>query len=401
MGEVSVLCNVTVVESTKQYGLLGRDTLSSFTSTPLISTNNLDVMTLPPMKVEPVSIEIMDEAELRFCKARPVPLPLVDEVNKELQRLHDRGIIKPVSSSRWASPVVWVKKRDESLRMCADFKMHVNRAIASDAYPLPSIETIFAGMRGSTVYARLDLRDAYWQIKLDARSREVCTINTSKGLYQMLRLPKGMKNSSAIFQRVIEALLKDIPGVLIYQDDILLHAPSSDILAKRLSAVLNRLDEKDVTVNRTKSILSTDKVKFLGHLISADGIRPDPEIAKKIQSFKPPQSKAGLESFLGLVNFFGRMIPSFSRIVQPLHHLRKKDVSFNWTPEHQNAFSHILQLMSEEPVLISYDLGRPVTLATDASEKALRAPLPAALTHVGRQVYRNTQAMILADALDN
>ena len=163
------------------------------------------------MKVEPVSIEIVDENELRFCKARPVPLPLVSEVNKELQRLEDRGIIKPVSSSKWASPIVWVKKRNGSLRMCADFKMHVNRSIASDAYPLPSIETIFAGMRGSSVYARLDLRDAYWQIKLDARSREVCTINTSKGLYQMLRLPKGMKNSSAIFQRVMEGHPRQAP----------------------------------------------------------------------------------------------------------------------------------------------------------------------------------------------
>ena len=131
MDDITALCNVTVVESTKPYGLLGRDVLSKFISTPPVNTNKVDVMRLPPMKVEPVSIEITDEAELKFCKARPVPLPLVQEVNKELQRLEDRGIIKPVSSSRWASPDVWVKKRDGSLRMCADFKMHVNRSIAS------------------------------------------------------------------------------------------------------------------------------------------------------------------------------------------------------------------------------------------------------------------------------
>jgi transposase InsO family protein len=371
---VSVLCSVTVVESAKQYGLLGRDVLDNFLVTPL-ATNHVETR-LPPMKVEPVSIDIADESKLRFSKARPVPLPLLDSINKELQRLEDKGVIKPVSSSRWASPVVWVKKRDGSLRMCADFKVHVNRSITSDAYPLPNIETMFAGMRDSTVYAKLDLRDAYWQIPLDARSREVCTINTSKGLYQMLRLPKGMKNSSAIFQRVIEVILKDIPGVLVYQDDVLLHAPTTDALARRLSAVLNRLDEKDVTINRSKSILNSTEVKFLGHLISSDGIRPDPDIAKKILSCKPPQSKPELESFLGLVNFFGRMIPNFSRIVQPLHYLRKKNVTFEWTDEHNGAFTRLLQLMSEEPVLVSYDLSQPaVTLATDASEKAIGAVL--------------------------
>lgn len=370
---VSVRCSITVVESAKQYGLLGRDVLDNFV-TPLVA-NHVETPRLPPMKLEPVSIDIADESKLRFSKARPVPLPLLDSVNKELQRLEDKGVIKPVSSSRWASPVVWVKKRDGSLRMCADFKLHVNRAITSDAYPLPSIETMFAGMRDSTVFAKLDLRDAYWQIPLDARSREVCTINTSKGLYQMLRLPKGMKNSSAIFQRAIEVILKDIPGVLVYQDDVLLHAPTSDALARRLSAVLNRLDEKDVTINQSKSTLNAKEVKFLGHLISSDGIRPDPDIAKKILSCKPPQSKAELESFLGLVNFFGRMIPNFSRIVQPLHHLRKKDVTFEWASEHNDAFNRLLHLMAKEPVLVSYDLAQPVTLATDASEKAIGAVL--------------------------
>ena len=326
----SVVSTVTVVESSKHYGLLGRDVLDNFFSTPL-ATNNIDEMRLPAMKVEPVSIEIVDESQLRFCKARPVPLSMEEEVSKELQRLEKKGIIKSVTSSRWASPVVWVKKRNGSLRLCADFKVHVNRSIASDAYPLPTIETIFAGMKNAKVFASLDLKDAYWQIRLDARSRELCTLNTSKGLFQMQRLPKGMKNSSAIFQRVIESILKDIPGLLVFQDDILLHAPSSDVLAKRVSAVLNRLNEKGVTVNPSKCILNANEVKFLGHLVSSSGIRPDPAIAKKILSCQPPRNKSELESFLGLINFFGRMISGFSKLVQPLHQLRKKDVPFVWT----------------------------------------------------------------------
>ena len=367
----SIVSTITVVEATKQYGLLGRDVLDNFRLRPVMAVNSTEDIKLPAMKVEPVSIEVLDDSKLRFCKARPVPLPMVEQVNQELERLQTKGIIKPVSSSRCASPVVWVKKRNGSLRMCADFKTFLNPCITSDAYPLPAIETIFAGMKNSKVFAKLDLKEAYWQIPLDANSRELCTINTSKGLYQMTRLPKGMKNSAAVFQRVIESLLRGIAGVVVYQDDILVHAPTSDQLAKHLNAVFRRLEEKGVTVNQSKSVLNTPEVKFLGHLVSSAGISPDPDIAKKIQSFKPPTTRSELESFLGLINYFGRMIPNYSRIVQPLHSLRKKDEDFNWSEPHQQAFDRVLQVMASPPVLQSYDLLQPVTLTTDASEKAI------------------------------
>jgi len=233
------------------------------------------------------------------------------------------------------------------------------------------METIFAGMSDAKVFAKIDLKEAYWQIPLDAKSREICTINTSKGLFQMTRLPKGMKNSSAIFQRVMESILKDIPNVIIYQDDILIYAPNSDILAKRVSSVTQRLDQKGVSINRAKSVINTPEVKFLGHLLSEDGIRPDPDITNKILSFKAPTDKSQLESFLGLTNFFGRMIENYSGIVQPLHNLRKKNTEFRWTDIHQAAFDKLLQIMASPPVLSSYDVTQPVTLTTDASEKAI------------------------------
>ena len=369
----SIKATITVVEASKNYGLLGRDILEHFTSQP-VATNSVSTDSscyLPPMKIQPVSINVVDYSKLKFCKARPVPLPLVDQVNAELQRLQDQGIIKPVKSSKYASPVVWVKKRNGTLRMCADFKIHVNKSIETDAYPMPATETVFAGMSESKVFAKLDLKEAYWQIPLDVSSREVCTINTSKGLFQMLRLPKGMKNSSSIFQRVLETILNGIAGLIIYQDDILLHAPTSDILAKRLSNVFRRLEEKNVTINKEKSVLNVTEVKFLGHLISASGIRPDPSIASKITSFKPPTTRPELESFLGLVNYFGRMIQNYSKIVQPLHELRKKTIPFHWSDTHQTAFDELLRCMASPPVLTSYELALPTTLTTDASEKAI------------------------------
>ena len=261
-----------------------------------------------------------------------------------------------------------VQKRDKSLRICVDFKVHVNKAIKSDAYPLPAMETIFAGLCGATDFARLDLKDAYWQIPLDKQSRELCTINTLKGLYHMTRLPKGLKNSSAIFQRVMETILKDLPGVIIYQDDILIHAPSSDLLAKRLSSVISQLQQKNVTVNQVKSVMLAKEVKFLGHLVSANGIKPDPAIATKILSCKPPRDRAELESFLGLVNFFGRMIPNFEKMVAPLHQLRRSGTPFVWTSAHQKAFDCTLSQLAKPPLLQAYSLTEEATVTTDASE---------------------------------
>ena len=390
--ETMTTATITVVESSKEYGLLGRDILDKFVAPPVI-TNAVDASSLPAMKIDPVTIDVADPTKLRFCKARPVPLPLVDKVNDELQKLQDKGIIRPVSNSKYASPVVWVKKRDGSLRMCADFKVHLNRCLESDSYPMPAIETIFSGMSNAKVFAKIDLKEAYWQIPLDQRSRELCTINTSKGLFHMTRLPKGMKNSAAIFQRVIETILKNIPGLVVYQDDILLHAPSSDSLAKRLSTVFRRLEEKGVTINRSKSVLNVTEVKFLGHVISSSGIQPDPDITKKILSFKTPVSRSELESFLGLVNFFGRLIPNFAGIVQPLHTLRKKDVEFKWSSEHQAAFNQLLTVMTTPTVLKSYDLNQPATLTTDASEKAIAG----VLTQGGRPVMFVSRVLTSAE----
>ena len=219
--------------------------------------------------------------------------------------------------------------------------------------------------------AKLDLKDAYWQIPLDKRSREVVTINTTKGLYQFNRLPKGLKTSSFIFQRVIEEILSGIDGLVVYQDDILVYAKSSSELARRVSSIIQRLEQKSVTINSEKSILNATRVKFLGHVLTPEGIIPDPDIVKKIMSLNAPSDRKELESFLGLMNFFGRMIPGFANLTQPLHGLRKKDVQFVWTEKHQASFDELLKQLSKPPILQSYDLSKPVVLTTDASEVAI------------------------------
>ena len=379
--ETTAQAKITVIQAFKLYGLLGRDYIPVFFSDS-IQVNSVQEDPLPAMKVEPVSVDIADKTMLKFCRARPVPIPMKEKIHKELDRLEKNGIITPVSSSRYASPVVWVAKKDGSLRMCADFKVHVNNSIKSDSYPLPTIESIFAGLENSKKFAKLDLKEAYWQVPLDKAARTICMINTTKGLYQFNRLPKGMKNSSSIFQRVMEKILKDLDGILIYQDDILIHGKDSNELARRVSNVYERLHQKNVTINREKSQIDCDSIKFLGHLISADGVKPDPEIVKKITSCKPPTNKSEVESFIGLVNFFGRMIPNFAELTHPLNKLRRKDEKFVWETQHQDSFDKLLKALSSKPVLQSYSLEKEATLTTDASERCIGG----VLTQQGRPV---------------
>lgn len=390
---------VTVVASSKSYGLLGRDLLShfKFSAAGMEDINSAAADTtvepLPAMKIDPVTIDIDDPSKLKFVKARPVPLPMRDRVKQHLQHLEQQGIIKPVTSSRYASPVVWVRKRNGDLRMCADFKVHVNQAVKSDAFPMPSTETIFTGLDKSRVFAKLDLTDAYSQVPLNKASREVCTINTVNGLYELTRLPKGMKNSSALFQRAMESILKDIPGVIIYQDDILVHAETSDQLARRVTSVLRRFEEKNVAINKSKSVLNSSKIRFLGHLLTPEGVRPDPDILSKILSCSPPQNRHELESFLGLINYFGRMVPQFSDLVSPLHRLRKKDVEFVWDKTAQASFDSILRILGEPPLLRPYSLQKEVTLTTDASERAIGG----VLTQEGHPVMYVSRALTPAE----
>ena len=202
-----------------------------------------------------------------------------------------------------------------------------------------------------------------------------------------------MRNSSAIVQRVMEDILRGISGVIIYQDDILITAASSYELAKRVTNVQRRLEQRNVTLNLQKSILLAKEVRFLGDLINKDGVKPDPAIAEKITSCKHPRDKAELESFLGLVNFFGRMLPNCAATVRPLHDLRRKGTTFAWLPHHQAAFDKLLGQMSTPPTLQSYQLDEEATLTTDASECAIAG----ILTQSGKPIMYVSRSLTSAE----
>ena len=210
--------------------------------------------------------------------------------------------------------------------------MHINGKIIDEDYPIPDLETIFHNLDGASYFGKVDLSDAYYQIELDEEAEDICTINTSQGLFKMCRLPQGLNNFSPLFQNCIESTLKGIKGVVIFQDDVLVYGTTKEQFDKRMLAVKSRLREKRFTINEKKSNSKpVDSVSFLGYSISKEGIAPEPKNVEK--KAKAPTNNKQLESFVGFAIFYGRMVPDFATIMLPLNNMRNSD--FSWGKMHQ------------------------------------------------------------------
>ena len=237
-------------------------------------------------------------------------------------------------------------------------------------YPIPDMKTIFHNLHGASYFGKIDLSDAYYQIELDEDAKEICTINTSQGLFKMCRLPQGLKISSSIFQNIIESTFKGIKGVVIFQNDVLVYGTTKDQYEKQMLAVKSRLREKNFTINEKKSNSKpVSRVSFLGYSVSKEGIAPDPKHFQKIKNAKPQSNMKQLKSFVGLANFYGRMIPDFATKMLPLNEIRKEE--FRWDKEEQNALENIKNELCANPLVQPYSLTKEATVTTDASEKAI------------------------------
>ena len=354
-----------VIESPFEFGFLGRDLLNL--SETLVGQITEE---LPVIKGYTASVKLADETNNKICPARPVPIHLVTEVKAELRRLEALGIISPCSYAgiKNASPVVWVRKRDGTLRMCADYKVHINDRICTYSYPLPNIETLFANMDKARYFSKIDLRSAYWQIPLDAKSQEICCLNTSNGLYKVNRLQMGLKNSGSIFQHCMETILADIPGIRIYQDDILVYAANMSKLKARENMVFQKLKNANVTMNIEKCLHRVNEVDFLGVNLSSKGLKPSKTLIEKIQLLEAPSNIKELERFLGLVGFYRRFLHSYADLVEPL--LAAKRGDFCWGKAQEEAFQKLKFEITQYPVLKPFSLSENVLLTVDASEYA-------------------------------
>ena len=235
----------------------------------------------------------------------------------EIDRQVKSGILEPVQFAEWATPVVPVIKGDGSVRLCGDYKAMVNQETKVDTYPLPRIEDIHASLAGGTVFSKLDLSHAYQQVTLDKESKQYVIINTHKGLYRVNRLPFGVASAPSMFQRIMEGVLRGIPGICVYIDDILVSGRTDQEHLQNLEAVLKRLEEACARLKREKCFFMLPSVEYLGFRISAAGLQPTTAKVEAIQRAPAPTDVSQLKSFLGLINYYGKFLPNLSSVLAP------------------------------------------------------------------------------------
>ena len=334
-------------------------------------------------------IQVTDETPIAQPHRR-IPPAHMEEVRNHLEGLMDRGVIRP-STSPYAAPIVVVRKRSGELRLCCDFRK-LNAITKKDAFPLPRIEDTLDALTGAKYFSTLDLASGYHQVAMHPDDIEKTAFTTPFGLFEWTRVPFGLTNAPAVFQRLMQSVMNDYVFriLMCYLDDILCYASSFKDHLSRLETIFKRLREVGLRLNPEKCSFCQDSVLFLGHIVSSEGIRTDPGKIRAVQDFPTPTTLSQVRSFLGLAGYYRRFVKGFAQMARPLHDLcakvhakhprdankgERKQLADLWTPKCQVAFNDLKTALISAPVLGYSDFTKPFVVELDASLDGLGAIL--------------------------
>lgn len=296
---------------------------------------------------------------------------------EELDRLLEEGLVEP-SCSEWASPVVMVRKPDNSYRFCVDYR-RLNAVSKKDTYPMPNMSQLLDGLRQARYLSKVDLKQAFLQVPLaDEKSKDATSfIVPGRGLYRFTVMPFGLTGSPATFQRLADTVFGPelYPNVVVYLDDILICTSDFQTHCNMLSEVFRRLSEAGLRINIGKCEFGCSEVRYLGFRVNADGMSVDPDKTSSVTEFPVPSNVRSLRRFLGMAGWYRRFIQDFSTTVAPLTALLKKNSRWKWGEAQSEAFRALKISLSSAPVLARPNFRLPFTLSTDASQVGLGAVL--------------------------
>lgn len=336
-----------------------------------------DVFTdrLGHFKHSKISLRMDENANPVFLKPRSVPLAYQKPLDEQLNQMIEEGILTPIETSDWATPLVPIIKSDGKIRICADYKSTVNKYLKEDVYPLPRAEDLFAKLHNGEEFTKLDLCQAYNQFELDDEAKKLLVWSTHKGLLQMNRMPFGIAPASSKFQRYIEQILQGVENVAVYIDDIIITGSNREKHLETLEKVLNKLKNAGLTVRFSKCSFFQPSVTYLGHRITKDGLMKTDDKIKAILNAPEPTNVSEVRTLLGMVSYYGKFIPNLSSTLHPLYRLLKKNVTFNWDSDCKKTFKKIKELIASDIVLTHFNPKLPIFLTTDASDNGIAAVL--------------------------
>ena len=297
------------------------------------------------------------------------------EIKNQCDRLLEAGIIEP-SSSPWSSPVVMVKKKSGSYRFCVDYRK-LNKVTRPDSHPLPRIDDTLDALAGNVYFSTMDLSSGYWQVDMDTDDKAKTAFTTGSDLFQFTVMPMGLRNAPSTFQRLMQLVLRGLhwDSVLVYLDDVIVFGRTFDEKLNRLRDVFDRLRDAGLKLRPDKCTFFAKEVTFLGHVISSDGVLPNPANIDKVRSWPIPRNVTELRAFLGLCSYYRRFVKNFAQVAQPLYALTKKGTPYVWSNECEHAFNTLRQTLISPPLMSFPVFSEPFTVHTDASNFAIGAVL--------------------------
>ena len=324
---------------------------------------------------------------------RRIPPHLYTEVRNHLQDMINADVIRP-SNSPFASPIVLVRKSDQTLRFCVDYRKLNSRTI-HDAFPLPRVQETLDSLVGAKYFSSLDLKSGYWQVEVEECDKHKTAFTAGPlGFFEFNRMGFGLVNAPACFQRLMQMAMGDLhlKECLLYLDDIIVFSSTFEQHLERLESVFHRLQQANLKLKPSKCFLFKDQVKYLGHIVSQNGISTDPEKIETLKSWPVPRNVQDLRRFLGFAGYYRRFIKGYSNLAKPLnmllrgHESKQKgkkgkkppnvgNTKFLWGPSEQSAFETLISHLCESPVLGFADFSKPFIVHTDASLDGLGAIL--------------------------
>ncbi|KAJ9536718.1 hypothetical protein OSB04_un000103 [Centaurea solstitialis] len=295
----------------------------------------------------------------------------MQELSSQLQELLDKGFIRP-SSSPWGAPVLFVKKKDGSFRMCIDYR-ELNKITIKNRYPLPRIDDLFDQLQGATYFSKIDLRSGYHQMRVREEDIAKTAFRTRYGHYEFLVMPFGLTNAPAVFMDLMNRVCRPYLDkfVIVFIDDILIYSRSKEDHEHHLRLILELLKAEQLYAKFSKCEFWIREVHFLGHVVNKEGIHVDPAKVEAVKKWEAPKTPTEIRQFLGLAGYYRRFIANFSKIAQPLTTLTQKDKKFIWGEKQEEAFQLLKHKLCNAPILALPEGTNNFVVYCDASHQGL------------------------------